>query len=168
MNVITADLPEHRLFVIETETLTITAVRRGRDERGYWTKATRVYGALDALAPELMKLEPFANNYGEGYHSIPLAGPERSAEDDVRAAMWQAWSRATTKVGGKRLMELLDEAVRAGYLTGVGTKAKFSVKAGCSCPCSPGFILEGRAQADESLPERARLTPFDLHIEVKK
>lgn len=159
MNVITADLPAHKLFVIEHEGMTITAIKRRSDERGYLTKATRVFGAMDALAPELMALEPFTD------YSIPLASVDRSAEDNMRAAIWGAWKREATKVVADRLEALLEDVQRAGHINGV-SRGKFSQKAGCSCPCSPGFVLGGRVYADESMPRGTRY-PFDLWIDVK-
>lgn len=124
-----------------------------------YSKNTRVYNAPQALAPELMKLEPFANNYGEGYISIPLPSPERSVEDNVRAAMWRAWQRETTKVARMRLLALLTDTL-APELPDLAmpTKARFSDTAGCTCPCSPGFILDARMTYTRR--------PIDLWIEV--
>lgn len=159
MNVITADLPGHILFVIEHEGVKITAVKRGRDERGSFTKATRVYGAMDALAPELMALEPFTD------YAIPMPSVDRSAEDNMRAKMWEAWKREATKVVADRLETLLEDVQRSGHINGV-SRGKFSQKAGCTmCPCSPGFVLEGRVYTDESMPRGTRY-PFDLHLDV--
>lgn len=164
----TANLPEHVAFEAHTALFTVKAIYRRGQEALPWTregrKTTRVFGAMDTLAPELMKLEPFANNYGEGYVSIPLAGPERSAEDNVRSAMWAAWKREATKVAAARTVEVLVTALKP--VGGDSTYAlptetpKFSFKAGCSmCPCSPGFILDVRVVHNG--------IPVDLWIETR-
>lgn len=150
MNVKTTGLPVHVAFEIHTDDYVIKAVyRRGDGARSHTRegqKKTRVYGALDALVPELMKLEPYT---GADYYRIP-AGPAeyRSAEDNVRAAIWNAWKRETTQAGAKALVELLSAAfstaIGTEMITYDGARPKFSQTAGCSCPCSPGFVLGER------------------------
>jgi hypothetical protein len=49
---------------------------------------------------------------------------------------------------------LMDEVLRPVGL--LGTKASWSQKAGCSCPCSPGFILRGVEHYD-----------FDIHVDYE-
>lgn len=162
----TADLPAHVAFEAHTALFTVKAIYRGREAQP-WTKegkkTTRVFGAMDTLVPELTKLEPFADNYGEGYYSIPLAGPERSAEDNVRSAIWAAWKRETTKVAASRLMELLVTAFKpAGedsHYELPTALPRFSATAGCSCPCSPGFVLDVRIMHDRQ--------PVDLWVELR-
>lgn len=153
----TTNLPDHVAFLARTDRYVVRGVWRGRNLRhSEWAKTTRVYGALDALVPELMALEPFTDL------AIPLSSPARSVEDNVRAAMWKAWQRETVKVGADRLVDLL----RTAFATDVDgdtaypvptERPKFSTTAGCSCPCSPGFILDVRiAEAGH---------PIDLWIE---
>jgi hypothetical protein len=153
----TTDLPAHVAFEVRTEKFVVKAVRRTRtDSPAEYRKSSRVFGALDTLVPELMALEPFVGI------AIPLASPERSAEDNVRSAMWNAWKRESIKVGAARLMELLTEAFASSIggepLLVPPTEIRFSQKAGCTmCPCSPGFVLDVRYTFDYS--------PIDLWIE---
>ena len=169
MNLRTADLPAHVAFEADTALFTVKAIyRRGEDAKP-WTregrKTTRVFGATDTLAPELMKLEPFANNNGEGYYSIPVKeDPRFTTEDAVRSAMWNAWKRETTKVLSARIVEVLVAALKpvggeSDYEL-PGESPKFSQKAGCSmCPCSPGFVLDVRMTHNG--------VPVDLWIETR-
>lgn len=143
---ITTDLPSNVAFRAETEKFIIKAnYRTSADHRSIAEnrKTTRVYGAMDALAPELIVLEPFAGNYGEDAYSIPLPDPDRSDADNVRAVMWDAWKRETTKVVAARLVALLAETIGEGYELPVKTP-RFSQTAGCTCPCSPGFVMDVR------------------------
>lgn len=165
----TADLPSHVAFEADTALFTVKAIYRHGEDAKPWTregkKTTRVFGATETLAPELMKLEPFANNYGEGYYSIPVKDdPRYTVEDGVRSAMWVAWKRETTKVLSKRIVELLVTAFKepggeAAYELPTELP-RFSHKAGCwVCPCSPGFILDVRITHNR--------VPVDLWIETR-
>lgn len=94
----------------------------------------RVYGALNALAPEEMAKEPH-----KGYR-IPMV--DRTDAEEQMAKEWSAWKRRTVKVAKTELIRLLeavqDEDIAPAQIT-------FSLHAGCSCPCSPGFIVKGVA-----------------------
>lgn len=131
------DLPAHVYWVVELEymgqTLKVTANhQKGRD----WGKKSRVYGALDALVPELMALEPFRD------YLIP-ATPV-TPDDKVRAKMWDAWRKSTTAYAGELLVNVLETIADHMSINkfDIG-KPRFSKTAGCECPCSPGFILAG-------------------------
>lgn len=164
MQFTTNTLPSHVAFEMTDGKIILKAIFRRGDAAKPWTKegrkTSRVYGALDALVPELMALEPFAGNYGEDFYSIPLPSPERSAEDNVRAAMWQGWKRETLKVGTAKLLEVLAAAFAEQDGLGTPESARFSATAGCTCPCSPGFILPERLTFDG--------TPIDFWFEVVK
>jgi hypothetical protein len=157
MNVKTTDLPQNVAFEITTDDYVVRGRYRTGEEAKSWTregrKTTRVYGALDALVPGLMKLEPFAGNYGDDAYAIP-AGPAeyRSAEDNVRAAIWNAWKRETVKAGADALVKMLADvfatAINGTMVHFDGARPKFSQTAGCSCPCSPGFVLGERMTHD--------------------
>lgn len=159
----TTDLPEHVAFEAITDKFVVRGVyRHGRFAPNIREaqKTTRVYGALDTLVPELMKLEPFANNYGEGYYAIPVSGPARSVEDNVRGAIWHGWKRETIKVATSRLLALLEEAFAGQEDIKLPTVARFSQKAGCTCPCSPGFVLDTRVTRDRR-PVDLWITPLE-------
>lgn len=91
----------------------------------------RVYGALDALAPEEMAKEPH-----KGY-AIPIT--DRTEAEEQMAKEWAAWKRVTLKAAKAELIRLLaavlDEDIAPRQIT-------FSIHAGCTCPCSPGFIVK--------------------------
>lgn len=135
ISVQTDDLPAHVDHVVTFESgLRVKAVKRGRGltARAY-TAAPRIYGALDMLVPHLMEEEPHTDK------AIPM-NPE-TPEDIQAAKEWKAWKSATLREAKVRLRPVLAaladrEDVAANELT-------FSVKAGCSCPCSPGFIYRG-------------------------
>lgn len=99
---------------------------------------SRVYGAPDVLAADLNALEP------EWVHQT-----SKDDGDDVtrvKGAIWRAWRDTTKKIVQSRLTTLLREVGTQGVIglyTGEGglDGTTFSYKAGCSCGCSPGFIL---------------------------
>lgn len=136
-----ADLPKPIAFIATDGRIRVTARhRRGREAQVYrreWAKPTRVYDVLDALVPTLMELEPFKD------YAIPDVAPQHmSPEDRTRAAMWNSWKNQVTKEGAKGLISILDGLVECHAIDSYGEKApRFSFTAGCSCPCSPGFIL---------------------------
>lgn len=111
----------------------VTARKRlAQDSIREWRKAPRIYGALDVLVPELMATEPHTDKH------IPLK-PETDA-DRQAAKEWTAWKRNITRVARERLVPILSALIDAP----VDPKdLKFSVTAGCKCPCSPGFIFSG-------------------------
>lgn len=159
----TENLPAGTAFEIEVRDVLITGRMRSEADSSNWTregkKTSRVYGALDALVPELLRLEPFTGNYGDDQYDIPIKeDPARTVEDDVRSAMYDGWKRATLKVAGERLVSLLQVAFAGTAWAYEGDAPRFSQTAGCSCPCSPGFVL----------PTRIRLGQrnVDLHIET--
>jgi hypothetical protein len=165
MTVVTMDLPAHTAFEVrlpDTDVV-VKALYRGTAMERYTAegrKTSRVYGALDTLVPELMALEPFIG-YG-----IPLAGPDRSADDTTRSAMWNAWKRETVKEGAARLRAVLRDVLAELIAEGLAEytlpeKITFSQKAGCTlCPCSPGFVLDIRYAFDHR--------PIDLWIETPR
>lgn len=106
-----------------------TRMRQLGDRKG--VRKGRVYGALNALVPELMAEEPHTD------YAIP-AKPETD-EDVQKAAEWTAWKRRTLKAARARLLPIL--ALIAGGEVDP-KNVRFSTTAGCSCPCSPGFIVK--------------------------
>ena len=156
------DPPSHVAFVAtmtyQGRKIEVRGIKRttvGQNWRA-WDAAARVYGVLDALAPELTALEPYKT------YSIPYA-PE-TADDKVRAAIWNAWKRETVKETARRLQEVLVELNSASLYVDLPVTTqlpKFSIKAGCTmCPCSPGFILSKVASGGE------RDSRVDLHFSV--
>jgi hypothetical protein len=95
--------------------------------------AARIYGALDALVPSLLKEEPYQGQI------IPL---NPTKPEDIKAAKeWTAWKRKTTKAGREALLPYLE--LLADKELDPKT-VRFSQNAGCSCGCSPGFIAKDR------------------------
>lgn len=155
----TADLPDRHSFLAYAGEFQIRALARSSNEVGWQKSGTRVYGALDNLAPELMALQPYT---GDDYYAIPKASPSRSDADNVRAAIWQAWKQQTTTLASQRLLELLVNAFKEpGHEPRFqlpGKRPEFSAKAGCPCGCSPGFVLD-------VVVRDALGTPVDLYVE---
>ena len=132
-------------------------------DRREYHQTTRVYGAIDALVPEFMADEPF--------QGISIPGTPTTEHDKMRASVWNAWKRATTKEAGVRLTALLRELTGYGALrmpAEAVQSVKFSQKAGCTmCPCSPGFVLGAtvhsqRAGRNSGLEHG---NPVDIYIE---
>jgi hypothetical protein len=89
----------------------------------------RMFNAPDALVADLIAQEP---RY--------VAYTDENSTDEDRAAeqAWRAWRKATLRATTKRANELV------GILSnGTDAVAKFSYKAGCSCGCSPAYIVNG-------------------------
>ena len=88
---------------------------------------TRMYGATDALIPALSAAEP---------RYIARTDENSSPEDIAAEKEWLAWRRKALRASTAAVKAVLAQ-------TGLGTDAKFSYKAGCSCGCSPGYVIEG-------------------------
>lgn len=150
-----ASLPKHVAFeAIVNDTVKITAISRGYDKTPAqaWAKS-KAYDVAQVLAPELVALEPFTD------YSIPFK-PEDD-DDKVRAGMWSAWKRETMKAAAWRLQKLIDTLVECEEITtSFDAPHKFSHKAGCSCGCSPAFILGGHFKV------KGVLYPVDISLEA--
>ena len=150
---------ERTTFVIDGVTVTLVPRGRGSGRRALRAK-TRVYGAIEALGPELVALEP-------QWVSEPV-GREVDAATKLQGKIWRAWRDGTKNIVGERLSDLV-----SGFRTKVGprlnelrsAKTTFSYSAGCSsCPCSPGFILDGIVKdADGFTPTDIFLSREDDH-----
>lgn len=142
--------------VFDIDGVTVKLVARTWDshaKREFRSK-TRLYSAPDALTPELMAVEPPYVAYTD----------EDSTDAEVVAEqVWLAWRRSTLRVAARRVSELLDKLVAAD-LDGVGIarldshKARWSFKAGCSCGCSSGHVLDGQITLDG--------TPADVFLSI--
>lgn len=135
--------------VIQVGDLKVTMLERGWDERNRGKK-TRVYGAVDALVPELnAELEKWTAP------AVPSVTSQFMSEQPEEAKrILQGYNkarRACTREAKKRLTALL---AAAGIEAGV---QGFSVYAGCSCPCSPGFILDRAVRINHA--------PVDIWVE---
>jgi hypothetical protein len=123
---------------VKTPTWTATLIKRQdrHGQRKQYYSQSRVYGAVDTFAPDEFK----------AYDDAVLADPNTNH---------RSLRRAATSKAREGLLKALDELVPRldvnfrDLTTGTvspsaGTfKVKFSGKAGCSCPCSPGFIIDG-------------------------
>lgn len=125
---------------LEINGVSLTLIERqqfenGRPNRHYW-KNTRVYGAIPTLAPEeAAELDKWT--------SPPVTHQMKEEQPEEAARIMKGYSkakRAATRAAAKKLNDILD----VGSLGTQGIRVKnFSIHAGCSCPCSPGFILDG-------------------------
>ena len=156
-------VPSHVAFDVQLPDtdIMVRALYRGTRAETYTAegrKTSRVYGVLESLVPELMALEPFTDTV------IPVSGPDRSADDNVRAAMWNAWRRETVGAGRHQLRLVLRDVFAELIAAGLGEyilpeKINFNQKAGCTlCPCSPGFVLDVRYMFDHR--------PIDLFVSI--
>ena len=122
--------------------VTITFVPRSTKDGRSFDAKTRVFGAVDALAPELAALEPKCI-----WHQ-----PETEAEK-LQDKVWNAWKSQTKKAASQRLSLLISQLAEKPckgieFVLSDPAKNTFSSKAGCTCGCSPGFVLDGRVQQD--------------------
>jgi hypothetical protein len=99
---------------------------------------TRVYGALEILAPaEVAEVNRNAQT--------PDFMIENEAEREAHIAEYRRLVRAATRVARPKMIEMIAAAMLAAgsYLTTAAT-ATYSRGAGCACGCSPGFVLSER------------------------
>lgn len=119
--------------------------RRYENQRQYWAK-TRIF--LDIQ---------------EGTIDLGMDMPGYFREDGTGAFASQAEEDAAWKVYNKREVERM-KMFTPFALAEAGldpfTKVSWSRYAGCSCPCSPGFIVQGGITAKKGT------TPADIWIEV--
>lgn len=71
-----------------------------------------------------------------------LPSPKDRGEDPANDKAYDEYNRAYLKAARVEVRAVLDALVAGGLLREV-PKFSFSRKAGCSCPCSPGFIIDG-------------------------
>jgi hypothetical protein len=149
---------ERTSFVIDGVTVTLVPRGRGSGRRVLYAK-TRVYGAIEALGPDLAALEP-------KWVSEPV-GREVDAATKLQGKIWRAWRDGTKNIVGERLSALVSEfetkvgpvISRASLNELRSAKTTFSYNAGCSsCPCSPGFILDGIVKDADGF------TPTDIFL----
>jgi hypothetical protein len=154
----TESLPKHVAFeAVVNDTVKVRMIRREMEyntrSNVLWAKS-KAYDVADVFAAELVALEPFTD------YAIPFK-PEEAA-DKVRASMWSAWKRETMKAAGERLQAFLDLLEREcdQISTSFDASHRFSHKAGCSCGCSPAFLLGGHVKVKDVL------FPVDIHFET--
>lgn len=127
---------------VEFDGVLISFRDKDTDRRGYEAKA-RVFGAVDALVADLNEIEP----------KYILRTDEDSTDvERVQEKIWLAWRDTTKKIAAQRLSVLLQRLVEAdiedvSFSDDLLDKVTFSFKAGCSCGCSPGFVLNGRVRS---------------------
>lgn len=143
---------ERTSFVIDGIRVTLVPRSPAGDRRTYNSK-TRVYGAVEALGADLAALEP------------KRVFVESDSADKLRSKIWRAWRDGTKAIVSERLSELVS---RLGTKVGISVSelssdaVTFSYKAGCSCGCSPGFILDGRVRDGYSS------IPADIHLSLEE
>lgn len=135
--------------------ITVELARRSSsgDRRTYMSK-TRVYGALEALAPDLNALEPqWVSEPGATCvrtlrEKETAVGVEVDDATKLKGKIWRAWRDGTKSIVAERLSTLIEKLIEQGVIELPSAKATFSHKAGCSCGCSPGYILSDRVEID--------------------
>jgi hypothetical protein len=115
--------------------------RASYTERGYWS-ATRVYGALDTFATELMtKVEKNC--------ATPITAEVQQNDPEFAAkhmAEYRSLKGHSVRKAKTEMLAALADVLNEDQI--VELSAKFSGRAGCSCPCSPGFVLDRRLAHD--------------------
>lgn len=99
---------------------------------------TRVYGALEVLAPaEVAEVNRNAQT--------PDFAIESETEREAHIAEYRRLVRAATRVARPKMIKIIAAAMGAAgsYLT-VDATATYSRGAGCACGCSPGFVMSER------------------------
>lgn len=123
---------------IATPRWTATLIKRPNSygQRKQYYSATRVYGAVAAFAPSELK----------AYEDAVTADPNTDHRALRRAATAQARAGLLDALGelAPRFDVNFHDLTTGLTLPRAGAfKVKFNHKAGCSCGCSPGFIVDG-------------------------
>lgn len=71
---------------------------------------------------------------------LELPEPKERGVDPENDKAYDRFNRAVTRIWKSHLVAAMEAGLMPG---GERVKPRFSKKAGCSCPCSPGFILDG-------------------------
>lgn len=141
----TVSVNNHGFIVVATPEFSVTLVMRQdpgyRDRRSY-DSHVRAYGALSAFVP----------GFDEREAQLVIEANRR--DPDVKDPVLAAFQRRSIKDAKLKLVGVLPtiaEALReSGYPVSLPEfdEWKFSIKAGCSCPCSPGFIGQGKMRVN--------------------
>lgn len=156
----------YKFQAVEIDGVLVSFTKKDYKDRRSYNSNTRVFGAADALVKDLNAIEPEW-----------VSEPKGVETDDVtrlKGKIWRTWRDGTKKVAGERLSALLDKLIEArvenaGFGALTSTESTFSYKAGCSCGCSPGFILGaqvmfGNAPADISISDPEGLTKLEATL----
>ena len=133
----------HTFKAVELDGVLVTFPQKDMTKSRNWTSKARVYGAVDVLAKDIDLLEPDYVAYTD----------ENSTDvERVKEKIWLTWRDSMKKIAGQRLSVLLQRLVEAdiedvSFSDDLLDKVTFSFKAGCSCGCSPGFVLNGRVRS---------------------
>jgi hypothetical protein len=141
-----------------------------------WQSTTRVYGALPVVATaelaEHEKTVPPAVASVPTYPTDENGKPrDHTAEELEIKRQYKIAKRKMVMAGNKKLpvvVEKIASSLRAAghdvVLMPRGADqlvSKFSPTAGCSCPCSPGFVLNARMIVNGSPVDISFRTPVD-------
>lgn len=96
-----------------------------------------------------VKIEDVKDKDGQVLEHPPFS---IKGEDAASDKAWRVYNRAELKAMNAKLMEADAALAAGGYFASWNETAKwsFSRKAGCSCGCSPGFVLDGSLKAQNS------------------
>lgn len=126
-----------KTFRVATLDWTAQVTQREHNTRREYFAKTRVYGALDTFVPGFDAEET----------RLLLAITDHSVKDKALASFQRAsvkTAKAALPVALEGLLEILagSQRVTRGVPGGTELAVKFSRTAGCSCPCSPGFVVD--------------------------
>lgn len=136
--------------VLETATWTATArVRLGGSTKEY-TQKSRIY---------TFNLTEFWPELGAAEKALPL--PQVKGEDPANDKAYRDFNRAYAKASRDAATEVARALHNLGAVSNLAHDAvfKFSRTAGCSCPCSPGTVV------NQVLRSNGR--PADIYVSMK-
>lgn len=123
-------------FRVATLDWTAQVTQREHNARREYFAKTRVYGALDTFVPGFDAEET----------RLILAITDHSVKDKALASFQRAAVKTAKAALPGALEGLLEILAGSQRVTRGGTElaVKFSRTAGCSCPCSPGFVVDAQ------------------------
>lgn len=127
----------------------ITITFLGRENERFTARYHRKSRAYPSSADLCKKVPDLA----AAEAALPL--PKERGEDPENDRAYDGFNRRYIKAARAELKAVLAALAEAGMVD-AGATASFSRHAGCSCPCSPGFILSARVRLNGK--------PVDLHV----
>lgn len=125
-------------FTLANGTKVEVRQRRWSSDRSYWS-ASRVYASnIEDQCPALEE------------QRAALPQPKTRGEDAENDKAYDAYNRAYIKAWREQVVKAFTALTEFGAPANALDGMRFSRKAGCSCPCSPGGVLKQRVVIGDS------------------